>query len=220
MRALGVEDLWLALIQHHFIVVPPASLEEETIDIRTILRLQIRRLLHELKVVGDLIDGDGVSPCEVLKHTGQETLGEEESRDPEDSWISHIYPPLEEGQSGLQVGHIGPKWFQGRIGLAHPKIRDFSVEERLGGGLKRSIHDDLTHHGEFDVLQRGAYDFDEAVESLQLLGQDSVHGLVVGNRVHLHHLCNVVHIREITQNGLDELLKYLLEGLPLASAGL
>lgn len=211
VRTLGVENFWLALIQHHFIVAPPATLKEETVDIGTILRLQIRRFLHELKVVGDLVNGDGVSPCEVLKHTGEETLREEKSRDPEDSWIPDIYPSLEERKPGLQIGHIRAKWFQGGIGLAHPKIRYFSVEERLGGGLKRSVHDDLTHHCKFDVLERGAYNFDEAIESLQLLGQYSVHGLVVGNWVHLHHFCNVVHIREITQNSLDELLEYLLE---------
>lgn len=153
MRTLRVEDLGLALVQHHFLIVPPASLEEQSVDISAVLRFQIRCFLHELEIVSDLVDGNRVLSREVLKDTSEETLREEEARNPEDSWIADIYPSLEEGKPSLEISHIRSQRFQRRIALAHPKIWYFSVEERLRCSLEGSIHDNLTHHCQFDVLE-------------------------------------------------------------------
>jgi hypothetical protein len=108
---LGVKDLRLALVQHHVVVVPSAALQEETVDIGTILWLQIWRFLQKLEVVGDLIDGDGITTGEVLQDTSQETLSEEETRNPEDCGIADVDPTLEEGESGLEIKDIGAEWF-------------------------------------------------------------------------------------------------------------
>jgi hypothetical protein len=45
VRTLGVEDLRLALVQHHVAVVPPAALEVQPVHVGTVLRLHVRRLL-------------------------------------------------------------------------------------------------------------------------------------------------------------------------------
>ena len=103
VRALGVKDLRLALVQHHAVVIPTTSLKEKTVNIGAILRLQVWCFLQKLEIIGDLVDRDGVPSGKVLQHTSEEALREEKSRNPENCGISNIDPLLEEREPSLEV---------------------------------------------------------------------------------------------------------------------
>jgi len=58
----------------------------------------VRVLGHHFKIKGDVIDGDGVLPGKILGGSREESLGEEETTDPEDSWGAVIEPVLRYGR--------------------------------------------------------------------------------------------------------------------------
>ena len=45
-----------------------------------------------LELEADVVDGDGVFPGEILRHSSEEGLREVEAGEPEHSWRSVIYP--------------------------------------------------------------------------------------------------------------------------------
>lgn len=77
--AFREEDLRLGFVQTHALVVPAAALEEESVDVGSVLGFKVGVVLDEDEVEGDLIDGDSISTRVVLEHTCEETLGEEEA---------------------------------------------------------------------------------------------------------------------------------------------
>lgn len=192
------ENLGLRLVKPHRVHIPPAALKEQTMHIRSILRLQLRYLFQELEVKYDLIYGNGVLPGKVLQDSSQEALSKEETRQPVIERIPKVYPLLEEWQTGFQVSNVGSEGFQRGVGLAHPEFRHFTVEKGFGGALEWRVHHDLTQQSQFDILQGTPYDFDQTVEPLQLLGKHCVHWLVVLHRIKLHDLVDVVLFREVT----------------------
>ena len=78
-------------------VIPPASLEEYSINIAAklwfFLNLSMMGdVVEELKFEVEFIDGDLLFPCVVLEAAGDEGLGEEESAHPEGYGSAVINP--------------------------------------------------------------------------------------------------------------------------------
>lgn len=128
VRAFCEQHFGVRLIEKHTVRVPFAPLQEKAVHIGSIFWFEIRLIIKELKIEYDLIDWDCVSSGIVLQHSGQETLSEEEPRNPEHNRDTTVNPLLEESEPCLQVQHIGTQWFKGRIRFAHPELRDFTIE--------------------------------------------------------------------------------------------
>ena len=83
---LGVQFLWPALVQHVSRMVPPAPFKEEASDVATIRGPNSRSLfaqrVHDPEGEAHCIDREHHLSREVLQGTSQESLWEEESRNP------------------------------------------------------------------------------------------------------------------------------------------
>ena len=99
-RELGVELLRVRFVKVVGLGVPAGALHVHSIDEAAILRGLAdggwSRVVAHLEVVAKLIDGDLVLSCVVLEGTREESLWEEETRDPEGSWGSAVNPFGEE----------------------------------------------------------------------------------------------------------------------------
>jgi hypothetical protein len=79
-------------------------------------------------------------------------------------------------------------------------------------------HEDLALQSELQISHALPDDVDELIESCNFLGENSVHGFLWVECVLLADELVVVLLREVSHDGVDELLKDLLEGrscLPL-----
>ena len=78
-------------------MIPSGSFNKETVDVCTVGShcILFGRFRENLVVPVDLIDGDRVLSGEVLLETGEETLSEEESGDPEVGRFAVVDPPLD-----------------------------------------------------------------------------------------------------------------------------
>lgn len=73
--------------------------------------------IKDLEVKGDDINGDNSPSGIVLQCSCEESLREEETRDPEHRRNSIVYPILDESNPFHKIRHPGGKWFQGWVGL-------------------------------------------------------------------------------------------------------
>lgn len=83
---LGVEHLGLRLFETALLMIPSTTFQVKTMDIGTIggfCFLGKFGVFQDLVFPTDLIDSDCVLSSEILLKTGKETLGKEESRQPE-----------------------------------------------------------------------------------------------------------------------------------------
>jgi hypothetical protein len=87
---LHVKLLWLGVIQHVSCLVPSGSFDVETEAIHTInwflSNILWLNLVIDFEVISELINSNGMLSGEVLSGTCEESLWEEESREPEGSW--------------------------------------------------------------------------------------------------------------------------------------
>lgn len=102
-RSRRVQLLGLGFVNAMSHRVPSGSLEEHTVAKRTIFRLLsyfvVLNFIVNLKVKTKLIDSNLALTSIVLKGGSEESLWEEEPRDPEGRRCTLIKPVLEEGSS-------------------------------------------------------------------------------------------------------------------------
>lgn len=96
VRAFCEQYFRLGFIKTHFIVVPATAFQKEAIDVSTVIGFEVRCIFNKLEIIKNFVDRDSIPSGKVLKHTREETLSEEEARNPKDYRITHIYPFLEE----------------------------------------------------------------------------------------------------------------------------
>jgi hypothetical protein len=68
-----------------------------------------------LKIIINLVDRDGGTASVVLPSAGDEGLGEKEPGQPKHVGRIVCDPLLKEFNSGHQIIHPPPQWFQGRV---------------------------------------------------------------------------------------------------------
>jgi len=89
------------------LVVPFASLKEETVDVtstgRCFLDISVLDIVADDVIVGDSIDGNLVLSGIVLEGTSEESLGEEESREPELNRSTLSNPIVQEVDSVIGI---------------------------------------------------------------------------------------------------------------------
>jgi hypothetical protein len=148
VRHLSVEDLRMRLGQHIVLAAPSAAFQEETVDIGTILgsglKVVLLRVAHDLEIEIDLINWDNMLSGIVLLDTCQETLCEEETREPESLRGTIIYPVLHELESLDEVENPRSERLQRWEGLLGPLSRYLIVKESISDGLKVLRHHDLS----------------------------------------------------------------------------
>jgi len=93
---LDEEFLWITIFESFGSMVPLASFQVDTVDVATCLRLSLYILVghgaHDDMGEADLIDSNCVLSSVVLLSTREESLREEESRNPEDIGSSIVKP--------------------------------------------------------------------------------------------------------------------------------
>jgi hypothetical protein len=91
-----------------------------TLEIHTIYKAAILWFLSNVaefhivlndEVKGKLVDSDLVSTRVVLQSCSQESLREEESRDPEYYWSSLFIPVVKERNTGVEIFNPRGEWF-------------------------------------------------------------------------------------------------------------
>lgn len=191
------------------LVVPPAALEEEPINVTTEFRFffdlgMMREVVKESKPEIELVDGDGFLAGIVLKASRDEGLGEEESAHPEGDWGARFDPGIQEEDPHPQVLDPAPQRFEAQESLVCPNLADLVVVNAVAKLLKVLAHDHETLEGLLEVKERALHDLDEPVVPDELLHQDSVHGLVVVGRILLHDLLDVEEIGGFGFNSLGD----------------
>lgn len=89
---------------------------------------------------------------------------------------------------GQEIIDVATHGLEGWVTLGSPHRRYLAHQHAVKDFLKLRRHHHQTLDGLLDVLQTGADHGGEAVETDQLLPQDSVHRLFIGHRVLLDHL--------------------------------
>lgn len=131
------EFLGIAILKLLSSVVPLASLQVETVDVAASLRLGLHILMghrvHNDVREADLIDGDSMLSSKVLLSTCEESLWEEEARNPEDIWSSVIEPVRKEVNTVIAVHDPRSKRLQTQESLAfsiiHPHRWNLVVKD-------------------------------------------------------------------------------------------
>lgn len=208
-RQLDVELLWLGLVQLVSSAVPSGSFEEETVTEDTVVwsLLQLRWLnfIVHLEVEGQLIDGEHVLSGVVLSSTGEESLREEESGQPEGGRHAVIVPLGNEDHPFVDVGDPGAKRLQGKRSDGAECLWHLVVEEGSGHSVQFLRHDDLTEQGLLHICQHDDHSREETVVSDDFLREDGVHGLVVTGRVLLDHVVVVEGSRSLVLDLLRDI---------------
>ena len=118
-----VEHLRLGLFETSLVLIPSTTLDKQAIDVGTIfssLSGTECRIIHDLVVPCNQINGNGVLPGEVLLETSEERLGEEETREPEGNGGSFFNPLLHEDKTFNHVHDVGSEWLHGWVGYFSP----------------------------------------------------------------------------------------------------
>mmetsp|Transcript_24596 Transcript_24596/g.35284 ORF Transcript_24596/g.35284 Transcript_24596/m.35284 type:complete len:200 (+) Transcript_24596:264-863(+) len=121
------------------LLIPPGPLQEEAIHIAAVLRL-LSEFLHAFvshhKGERHDVDGELALAGVVLQNGRQETLWEEESRDPEGRRDAHVDPRADKVQALQQVLEPRTQWLHGRISCRSPRGRDALIETRVAHGFQ------------------------------------------------------------------------------------
>lgn len=129
----GEEFLGRRLVKLADVLVPPGTLEEETVDVAAILGCLVLVMIglgaEHFKVHLDLIDGNNVLTGVVLFETGQERLGKEETRDPEAWWRTFVDPSLHELETQHKVNDVGSEWPQRWVRTLQPGGGNLVIED-------------------------------------------------------------------------------------------
>lgn len=106
-RHLNEKFLRLTFLEHFRTVVPLTALQVKAVKVAARLRLLfdilVRHRTHHDMSEADLIDSDCMLSREVLLSASEESLREEESRDPEYDWCSIVIPVLQEFDTIITV---------------------------------------------------------------------------------------------------------------------
>lgn len=149
--------------------VPSGTFEEHSIAERTIFGLfsdfMVLDLIIDLEIEAELIDSNLSLTRIVLQGGGEESLGEEEPRDPEGGWCTLVKPVLEELSSFIQVDDPTGQWLQGQESNGSPLGRDLIVMEARGHGIKLIGHDYFTNQCLLDVNKMVLHHDKESVVS-------------------------------------------------------
>ena len=106
-----MDHLRVGFADNALLIVPGGALQEEAIEVAAVFRAGALShgficKLEDLVGEVDLVDRVLVLPGKVLLDSCQERLGEEETGDPKDVWLSALDPLLEHRQAPLQVFHV------------------------------------------------------------------------------------------------------------------
>lgn len=108
-----------------------------------------------------------------LEGSGQETLWEEESRDPEGGWLSIHQPVVHEFASLDKIVEPGSKWLHGEIGHILPKSWNLTILKGEEHSIKVTGHEHDTVNGLLKIFQSLSHSHQESVELVHLLHQYS-----------------------------------------------
>lgn len=145
----GVQLLGLGLIDAMSHRVPSGAFKEHSVPERTVFGLfsdlVVFDFIVNLVVEGQLINGDLAFTRIVLQSSGEESLGEEEPRDPEGRWGTLVEPVLEEGSSLVEVNNPRGKWLQRQESNGGPLEGDLVIVETGGHFIELIGHDYFTN---------------------------------------------------------------------------
>jgi hypothetical protein len=129
--------------------VPSGSFKEHSIAERTIFRLfsdlMVLNFIVNLEIETELINSNLCLTRIVLESSGEESLGEEEPRDPEGGWCTLIEPVLEEGSSLIQINDPRSEWLEGQESNSRPFSRDLIVMEARRNSIELIGHDNFSN---------------------------------------------------------------------------
>jgi len=115
-------------------------------------------VLHHHVAPLDLIDCNSVLSGVVLLQASQETLGEEETTDPEVGWLAFFDPLLDEAKTLNKVDDVARERLERWVRTLCPQGWDLVVEQGEADLFKLGAHHDLTLDGELDVFERSTDD--------------------------------------------------------------
>jgi hypothetical protein len=135
--------------------VPSGSFEEHSIAERTIFGLLsdlvVLNFIVNLEIETEFIDSNLALTRVVLESGGEESLGEEEPRDPEGGWCTLIEPVLEEGSSLVEINNPRSEGLEGQESNGGPLGRDLIVMEAGGNSVELVGHDNFSNKRLLDV---------------------------------------------------------------------
>jgi len=146
-RHFTVQFTGFLIINYLFISVVTSTIHVESVHVNTVFwclidifdTLGLKDVERELK----LVDGNLVTTGVSLQGTSQETLREEQTRDPEGHGGTVLQPVVHEDNTLLQVNVPGGKWLKGWVTNLSPVSRHLVV-------LKGQVHliEDVGHNDE------------------------------------------------------------------------
>lgn len=221
-RHFSVQLLGVRVVQDVSRAVPARTLHEHTIDVATIVwflsDLAQRVLVNDLEVELELIDGDNVLSGVVLQRGSEESLGEEEPRDPEGRWGALLNPLRQEVDSLEQVQLPRSEGLQGQESLGGPRVGNLVVEQTGAHRFKIFRHDDFSDERLLNSDELDLHQVEETVVLESLLGKHSVHRLVVIGGELLSHLVELEQLRGLALNLHSNLANYLFTSLATGGA--
>lgn len=140
------------------LMIPLCSIQIQTINITTNIRSLVLILEQDLEIEVKLVNRDLMLPSMGLQHSCEETLGEEEARQPEDRWLVIGDPLIEEIHSSHQVFNIGQKGFVGRVASGQPIHRHLVLQQLTHCYVQLVGHHCFPFQSRNKVSQRFSYD--------------------------------------------------------------
>jgi hypothetical protein len=210
---LNIKLLGLAVIHHVGCLVPSGAfdVEAETVDTINWLLCHVLRLnfIIDLEVIGELINGNSMLSSEVLSGTSEESLREEETREPESCWASGINPSTDKLESIIQISHPRRQWLKGEEADFAECCWHLVVEHGCSEGVEVFVHHNFSLKSELDLPEHLVHDDEESVVSNDLLGKYCVHRLIVHRRVSLNNSFIIKNSRSLFKNLHGKLTNYV-----------
>lgn len=137
-------------------VVPAAAFEVKTVAVASVLGLLLNVFMGNcigvLETVGQLVYCDGLQSGIVLNVSGEESLREEETRDPENFRGSSLDPIVQEVDSVVAVKNPGCKWFERQESFLDPDRWNLVVENSSGHVFELLTHSYFSNQSFLDNL--------------------------------------------------------------------
>jgi hypothetical protein len=215
------EDLGVRLIKVLVVRIPSASLNEETVDKGSIVRLlgsiDTLGVRDDLEVEHDGVNGDLVLSGIILHETSEETVSEMEARNPEARRMTVIDPALVLLESLHQVDYERCERLESIVAPLLPGLRHNVIEQLISHFFQFLTHNYFSLNTLLDVNQGRSNGPNQVVVTEQLLGKYGVHGLFVLNGMLLSGVFVVKSLRQLVKNTLCEIGQDLI--LCLGSSG-
>ena len=136
---VGEEDLFERFLDNHLVVVPASAVHEHAVNVAAILGFlaEIGGFSQGVELKTHRVDGDAVLACEVLQHSSEEGVREEEATDPELHGRAIVHPVLEHFQSCYEIVEVAAQRHHGREAHRRPQHWHLLVKEVDGQRLDR-----------------------------------------------------------------------------------